>query len=74
MMQKLTVFDDDAKIATITIINGGIFIFARSKREWNEMNRLVKSGYDVEPDDSNFLGHVAKRAHSYNYSTELVND
>lgn len=65
-MRKLTIFDDGAKIATITFIDGSIFIFARSTREWREMRRLV----DSIPSKS--LEKIAQRAHSFNYNTELV--
>ena len=74
-MRRLTVFDGSDRIATITQIgNGSLFIFARSIREWKAMKRLVDSGYDVSKDDSKFLELVAARAHSYDYSTELIDD
>lgn len=72
---KLSIFDDDTRIATITQAeNGSIFIFARSNREWHEMKRLVDSGYDVSKQDPKFLDLVSARAQSYNYSTELVKE
>lgn len=71
---KLSIFDEDTRIATITQAdNGSIFIFAKSNREWHEMKRLIDSGYDVSKKDSKFLEYVATRAQSYNYSTELSN-
>lgn len=83
-MNKLSVFDDGALVATITIVNTNALIFARSSREWSEMRRLVDSGYfrddektgeyvKIRPQDEGFLEQVAERAHSYNYSTELSN-
>lgn len=70
---KLSIFDDGERIGVITSINGKIFIFGRSAREWRDLRRLVDSGgYEVNSNDSKFLDHVASRAHSYNYSTELV--
>jgi len=43
-MFKLSIFDEGTRIATITLDNGSIFIFARSNREWHEMKRLVGYG------------------------------
>lgn len=68
-MQKLTIFDDSEKVATITLAeNGSIFIFARSSREWSEMKRL--STY-VKSNDKKYLEKIAKFAQDYNYNTEL---
>jgi hypothetical protein len=81
-MRKLSIFDDGEFVATITTIDSNVLIFARSSREWSEMQRLVHSGYiredkdmtKINPQDSDFLEHVAARAHSYNFSTELINE
>ncbi len=72
-MKHLNIFDfDGSKISTITWNEGLVFVVARSSREWNEMQRLIKSGYEVSPKHSKFLEYVAERAHSYDYSTELI--
>jgi hypothetical protein len=82
-MQRLSIFDDGALVATITIVNTNALIFARSSREWSEMQRLVNSGYfrddektgeyvKINPQDEGFLEQVAGRAHSYDYNTELT--
>lgn len=84
-MRKLSVFDDGELVATITVIDTDVLIFARSSREWSEMKRLVSSGYfrddkktgdlvKVKVQDEGFLELVAERAHSYNFSTELINE
>lgn len=74
-MRHLIIFEDDgSKVATITWADGWVFICARSSREWKEMRRLVDSGYKVNVKHPKFLEHVAERAHSYNYNTELVED
>jgi hypothetical protein len=73
-MHKLSIFDGGELVATITTIDANIFIFARSSREWSEMRRLVRSGFEVGPQDPSFLEHVASRAHNYNFSTELLNE
>jgi len=71
-MKTLSIFDGVDRIATISIIGDRAFIFARTSREWSEMKRLVDSGYDVKVSHPKFLQHVAKRAQSYDFNTELV--
>jgi hypothetical protein len=71
-MLKLSIFDGDTRIATITQDDGSIFIFARSNREWHDMKRLIDSGYKVTSKNSKFLEQVALRAQSFNYNTELT--
>jgi hypothetical protein len=75
-MRKLSIFDDGARVATITSIgNGSILIFGVTSTIWRQMNRLVNcTHYPVAKDSSTFLNHVAKKAHEYNYSTELVDE
>lgn len=67
-MRQLSIFDDSIRIATITQIDGGVFIFARTSREWVEIKRL--STY-VDQKDKKYLEKLAKKAHEFNYSTEL---
>jgi len=69
-MRKLSIFDDDVRVATITTIGSSIFIFARSSREWSEMRRLIDQ---VDP-GVNLLERAATIAHSYNFSTELIDE
>jgi hypothetical protein len=75
-MRKLSIFDDGARVATITSIgNGSILIFGITASIWRQMNRLVNcTHYPVGKDKPNFLDHVAEKAHEYNYSTELVDE
>lgn len=79
-MLKLTIFDDDLKVAQISVINDKLFIFARSQRIWKEMKlltgykftRMIKKKFvDVKVQDKDFLEHVAERAQGFGYSTEL---
>ena len=70
-MSKLSLFDDGIRIATITKIDNSVFLFARSSREWSEIKRLINS---FNSKDKNFLELVAEKAHSYNFSTELLNE
>jgi hypothetical protein len=75
-MRKLSIFDDGAKVATITVIDNSSFLFARSSREWSEMKRLLDAAKYLKEADPNvdILESIASLAHSYNYSTELVNE
>lgn len=75
-MRKLSIFDDGARVATITSIgNGSILIFGITASIWRRMNRLVNcTWYPVAKDNATFLKHVAEKAHEYNYSTELVDE
>lgn len=70
-MRKLSIFDDNERIATITQIGSSIFLFARSPREWNSMKRLMDT-FDKE--DKLYLESVAKLANNYDFSTELVDE
>jgi hypothetical protein len=70
-MKKLSIFDDNILIATITQIDSGILIFARSSREWSEMKRL--STY-VDLKNKKYLKKLAEKAHEFNYSTEFSNE
>jgi len=72
-MRKLTIFDDGKPAGTITQAdNGCIYIFARSQIDWREINGLVHFGYKVKPNHPKFIEFVAKQAHEFNYSTELI--
>lgn len=82
-MKKLTIFDDGGEVATITVIDDKVFIFACDSRVWSDVNRWVKYGFhrydeenriqvQVKPQDADFLEHAAKRAQDYNFSTELL--
>jgi hypothetical protein len=75
-MRKLSIFDDGAAIATITVIDNSSFLFARSSREWSDMKKLLDSATYLKEADSSvdILESIASLAHSYNYSTELVNE
>lgn len=75
-MRKLSIFDDGVRIATISLIDDSSFLFARSSREWSEMKRLLDSAKYLKEADSSvdILDSVASLAHSYNYSTELVDE
>jgi hypothetical protein len=57
-MRKLSIFDDDVRVATITTIGSSIFIF------------LIDQ---VDP-GVNLLERAATIAHSYNFSTELIDE
>ena len=70
-MRKLSIFDDNKRIATITQIDSSIFLFARSNREWHDIKRLM-GNYDIK--DEYFLESVATLAQSYDFSTELTNE
>lgn len=70
-MRKLSIFDDNVRIATITQIDGSIFLFARTSREWSMVKRLMGS-YDKQ--DEYFLESVATLANSHDFSTELVDE
>jgi len=67
-MYKLSIFDDGAKIATITLIDDVSFLFARTPREWWEMKRLM----DAAGSGAGLLERIAALAHNYNYSTEIT--
>lgn len=75
-MRKLSIFDDGELVATITPIDANVLIFARSSREWSEMKRLFDAAKFLKEADSNvnILDSVASLAHSYNYSTELIDE
>lgn len=69
-MKKLTIFDDGEFVATVSLAdNGGIYIFARSSREWSEIKRLTT--YIASKDK--YLEKLAAKAHEFSYSTELLN-
>ncbi len=70
-MRKLSIFDDNERIATITQIDSSIFLFARSSREWSMVKRLMRS-YDQK--EEYFLESVATLANGYNFSTELIDE
>lgn len=67
--QKVTIFDDDEKVATITKIGKNVYIFAKSARVWREMSKLVKR---ANPTNAAFMKRVLSFAHEYHYSTESV--
>lgn len=84
-MKALNIFDDNVKIATISIIGNDVFIFARSSREWCDVKRWIDQGFyrldkatdlyeKVNPQDTNFLELLADRAHGFDFNTELIND
>lgn len=74
-MRHLKIFDfDNSEIATITWIDGAVFVCARSSREWSDMNRLINSGYKVSKEHPKFLEYVKERAHSYDFSTEITEE
>lgn len=72
-MSKLNVFDDDKKIATITIIGNFKFLFARTSREWSDMKRLLDAAERLHEADSSadVLESLITMLHNFNYSTEL---
>jgi len=67
-MRKLSIFDDGQRIATISYVDGSVFIFARSSSEWSQMKRLTSY---INLNDKEFLEKVASKAHEFNYSAEL---
>jgi hypothetical protein len=72
-MSKLNVFDDDKKIATITIIGNFKFLFARTSREWSDMKRLLDAAerlHEADP-SADVLESLITMLHNFNYSTEL---
>lgn len=83
-MPRLSIFDDNILVGNITITSDGtFFIFAKSSRDWSVLKRLVSRDFTrlkkkkiikIKPQDIDFLEYVAKLAHSYNYSTELIGD
>jgi hypothetical protein len=62
-MQKLTIFDDGELVGHITKTDKCFLIFARTSRGWGDLKRL--SGF------ASTLEEIAKKAHDYNYNTEL---
>lgn len=84
-MKVLSIFDDNVKIATISILGDNAFIFARSSREWCDVKRWIDQGFyrldkdtdlyeRVNPQDKNFLELLADRAQSFDFNTEIIND
>ena len=82
-MRKLSIFDDEKFVASVTMNGTTPMIFARTSRSWSETNMLVRDRYtrtvngryiEVKMDDADFLQHVAERAQGYNFSTELINE
>jgi len=75
-MRKLTIFDDNVRIATISIIDGKSFLFARSSREWSEMKRLLDSSEKLKEADPevDVLQNLISMLHNFNYSTELIDE
>ena len=80
-MKKLSLFDDGAFVASITMNGTTPLIFARTSRSWSETSMLVRDRYtrtvnnkyvEIKMDDPDFLQHVAERAQGYNFSTELT--
>jgi hypothetical protein len=75
-MRKLNVFDDNAWIATISIIDKTSFLFARSPREWTDMKRLLDAAEKLHEADAttNVLDSFVSMLHSYDYNTELIDE
>ena len=84
-MRQLSIFDDNVRIATISIVGNDAMIFARSPREWRDVKRWIDQKFyrldeetdlyvEIKPQDQDFLELVADRAHGYNFNTELIND
>lgn len=75
-MRKLNIFDDDICIATITVIDGAIFLCARSPREWTDMKRLLDAAEKLKEADptANVLDSFTSMVHGYDYSTELIDE
>lgn len=72
-MIKLSIFDCNILIGTITQVNNGsIYIFGKSSTDWRNLNRLVNYGYKVDKNNKKFLEYVAKQAHEFDYNTELI--
>lgn len=83
-MRQLVIFDDGVFMASITVIESGtILIFSRSSREWKDVNRWISQGFyrldkktddyiKINPLDPEFLPQLAKRAHEFDFSTELT--
>lgn len=80
-MTRLSIFDGTERLATVTIVNESALIFARSKREWADVNRWISQGFyrlkgddyiPVTPKDKDFLKLLAERAQGFNFNTELI--
>ena len=75
-MRKLTIFDDGERIAIISVIEDHFFLFARSSREWSEMNRLLDSSKKLREADPkvDVLDNLVSMLHSFNFNTELIDE
>jgi hypothetical protein len=75
-MQKLSIFDDGNFIARISFMDGISFLFARTSRQWSDMKRLLDSVEKLYEADStvDVVSSLVKMLHSFNYSTELINE
>jgi len=75
-MIKLTIFDDNIKIANITFINNEVLIFAISSTYWNfiyqiSQNILYKNN-KINVSHTRYIDLFVEQIQSFNFNTELI--
>lgn len=75
-MRKLSIFDDGKFIARISFIDEFSFLFATTSRQWSDMKRLLDSAEKLREADPtvDVVDSLVKMLHSFDYSTELINE
>jgi len=75
-MRKLSIFDDGKFIARISFIDTTSFLFAKTSRQWSDMKRLLDSAEKLHEADPTIdtVDSLVRMLHSFDYSTELVNE
>ncbi len=75
-MRQLSIFDDGNFIARISFIDNISFLFAKTPRQWSDMKRLLDAAEKLHEADSSIdtLGSLIQMLHSYDYSTEIIDE
>lgn len=75
-MRKISIFDDDKFIAQISFIDKTSFLFAKTSRQWSDMKRLLDSAEKLHEADPtvDVVDSLVRMLHSFNFSTELLNE